>query len=92
MPEPINEPLVWLYTHCTSLGMTEKSDSGSMEHDIALFVHKLVNPPLPESIDKTDLVLVPRGLLGSASYALRNKLGGAVTILALSHYIYQKKD
>jgi hypothetical protein len=29
--------LMWLYTHCRSIGMDKKSDSGLQEHDIALF-------------------------------------------------------
>jgi hypothetical protein len=38
-PEPaaINKELVWLHSHCRAIGMTRKSESGSMEHDIALF-------------------------------------------------------
>lgn len=34
--------LVWLYSHCKAIGMDCKSDSGEMEHDIALFTANLV--------------------------------------------------
>ena len=43
-PEPVakmNMPLIWLYSHCRALGMTKHSDSGELEHDIALFVADL---------------------------------------------------
>ena len=33
--------LVWLYTHCCAIGMKKKSDSGKLEHDIALFTADL---------------------------------------------------
>jgi hypothetical protein len=36
-------PFVWLWTHCRAIGMTAKSDSGSMENDIALFTINLDN-------------------------------------------------
>ena len=42
--EPVakmNMPLIWLYSHCRALGMTKHSDSGELEHDIALFVADL---------------------------------------------------
>lgn len=29
--------LLWLYTHCRAIGMVCKSDSGKIEHDMALF-------------------------------------------------------
>lgn len=32
-----NQSNVWLYSHCKAIGMTEKSDSGEFDHDIALF-------------------------------------------------------
>lgn len=32
-----NPDMVWLWTHCRAIGMTKKSDSGSMRDDIALF-------------------------------------------------------
>lgn len=31
------DPLIWLYTHCKAIGMSEHSESMQMEHDIALF-------------------------------------------------------
>ena len=33
--------LLWLYTHCCAIGMNKKSDSGKLEHDIALFTADL---------------------------------------------------
>ena len=52
-PEPVakmNMPLIWLYSHCRALGMTKHSDSGQLEHDIALFVADLkdARPPKAE--------------------------------------------
>jgi hypothetical protein len=42
----------WLWTHCRALGMTRKSDSGTFEHDIALFIAELhaksESPPVPD--------------------------------------------
>jgi predicted Zn-ribbon and HTH transcriptional regulator len=43
-----NKPLVWLWTHCRAIGMTKKSDSGSMEDDIALFTIDLKAAAVPE--------------------------------------------
>ena len=48
----MNEKLVWLWTHCRALGMTEfsnaipedqRKNSNGMELDIALFVKSLVD-------------------------------------------------
>ena len=36
-----NNELMWLFTHCRAIGMLKKSDSGKMEHDIALFTADL---------------------------------------------------
>ena len=35
------QELLWLYTHCCAIGMKHKSDSGKLEHDIALFTAEL---------------------------------------------------
>lgn len=35
--KPLNQELIWLWTHCRAIGMTEKADSGLMQDDIALF-------------------------------------------------------
>lgn len=36
-----SQELLWLYTHCCAIGMKHKSDSGKLEHDIALFTAEL---------------------------------------------------
>lgn len=33
--------LLWLVSHCRALGMTKKSNSGKLEHDVALFAADL---------------------------------------------------
>jgi hypothetical protein len=38
---PADKAFAWLFSHCRALGMTKKSDSGTFEHDIALFVADL---------------------------------------------------
>jgi hypothetical protein len=35
------DPHIWLWTHCRALGMTKQSTSGTLEHDVALFVAEL---------------------------------------------------
>ena len=59
-PEPVakmNMPLIWLYSHCRALGMTKHSDSGQLEHDIALFVADLkdAHPPKAEPAPTTQV-------------------------------------
>lgn len=60
-PEPakLNMPLIWLYSHCRALGMTKHSDSGELEHDIALFVADLKDAAI-QQIDalRTELQVV----------------------------------
>lgn len=38
---PVAQELMWLWTHCRAIGMLDKSTSGKLEHDIALFTIRL---------------------------------------------------
>lgn len=41
--------VAWLWTHCRALGMSERSDSGLMHHDVALFA-KMLHDALRELV------------------------------------------
>lgn len=51
----MNKALIWLYTHCKAIGMSEKSDSGKLEEDIALFTIRL-----QEQIQKNGQTMLER--------------------------------
>jgi len=52
------EPLRWLYSHCTAIGMTCKSDSGKWEHDIALFTINQKNQLTAMTQERDELVAI----------------------------------
>lgn len=38
---PSQQDIEWLHSHCRAIGMIEKSSSGKLAHDIALFTTQL---------------------------------------------------
>lgn len=60
MSEDITKnPFIWLYTHCRAIGMTRKSLTGTLEHDICLFTIDLKSErdALRERVDTLEELL-----------------------------------
>jgi hypothetical protein len=53
-------PLAWLYTHCRAIGMSCRSESGKMAHDIALFTMNLQEEirVQTENVNEISLVMI----------------------------------
>ena len=57
--------LTWLFTHCLAIGMDCRSDSGKLEHDIALFTSnqkKEIESLREQLIAMEDKYIVERGM------------------------------
>lgn len=71
--ELVAPDIVWLWTHCKAIGMTKKSDSGSMRDDIALFTVTLKEAaapaaPAPQRADEPVALSASEAVYGFAGW------------------------